>query len=86
MSLFVSITSIFGDLVESFIKRASEFKDSGNLFPGHGGILDRADSLAFTAPVVYFYITEIAGLSPWGYISLKIWFFYFKKLLFQIEN
>jgi phosphatidate cytidylyltransferase len=55
LSIVVSTLAITGDLTESFIKRVGEVKDSGALFPGHGGMLDRADSLVFIAPVVYYY-------------------------------
>lgn len=51
----VGLFSQLGDLVESLLKRSFDVKDSGNLIPGHGGLLDRLDSLLFAFPVTYYY-------------------------------
>jgi phosphatidate cytidylyltransferase len=59
LGITLSITAVIGDLIESLFKREAGAKDSGNLFPGIGGILDLLDSLLFNAPIMYLYLRHI---------------------------
>lgn len=56
LATIVVISSTYGDLVESLFKRSLNIKDSGNLLPGHGGVLDRFDSVLIAAPIAFVYL------------------------------
>ncbi len=59
LGVILSVSAVVGDLIESLFKREAGVKDSGNLFPGIGGILDLLDSLLFNAPIMYLYLRHV---------------------------
>ncbi len=63
LALSLGVAGQVGDLAESLIKRAAGAKDSGTLFPGHGGILDRFDGILFASPILY-YAVWLGSLQP----------------------
>ena len=58
-AIFIGILGQTGDLFESLLKRSFGVKDSGNCIPGHGGVLDRLDSIIFAAPAMYYYVIYV---------------------------
>jgi phosphatidate cytidylyltransferase len=59
LGIILSTTAVVGDLIESLFKRECGAKDSGQVLPGIGGILDLVDSLLFNAPIMYLYLRHV---------------------------
>ena len=59
ISVVVAIASVFGDLFESYLKRLAKIKDSGDILPGHGGILDRTDGYLFAGVIMLLILRAV---------------------------
>ena len=62
LAALVSVAGVLGDLTVSLMKRSVGLKDTGSLLPGHGGVLDRLDSLLLSGPVLFYFLKYVAHL------------------------
>jgi phosphatidate cytidylyltransferase len=69
--IMLAVIALVGDLTASMMKRDANMKDSGNILPGHGGLLDRIDSYMFTAPAAFFFCQNVLTLAMKIKVTVK---------------